>query len=144
MRYPFAVGILTFLVNFTILSILYQALPWTYYATFPEGGVWWLERGWWFRICYAGLFAPILEEAIFRAGVMGFFQRREMAVPGLVISSFAFGLYHMFFGWGWLKAVDMTVVGMVFGWSFLRYGFRGAAACHLGNNWASLTLLALN
>jgi hypothetical protein len=140
-RFPVLLGILTFLVNSTILGLLFQAFPWTAEATFPEGRLWWMGQGWVVRIVYVGLLAPVLEEVVFRGALLGWFSEKGKERTGLLVSSLAFGLYHMAFGWGWFKAVDMVVVGLVLGWAYLRYGLMGAVACHWGNNLASLAVM---
>jgi membrane protease YdiL (CAAX protease family) len=142
-RIVIIVGILTFLINSTIIGLLFQTFPWTAEATFPEGGVWWMGQGWAIRIAYVGLLAPVLEEVVFRGTLLGWFSKRGREVPGLLVSGLAFGLYHMAFGWGWFKAVDMAFVGLVFGAVFLRYGLRGAASCHVANNLMSLVLMEI-
>lgn len=145
MRYglPIAVGIITFLVNSTIIGYLFQTFPWLMDATFPEGGVWWLDKGWPIKILYVGLLAPVFEEIIFRGGIFGWFKEKNRVSSGLLVSSIAFGLYHMAFGWGWPKAVDMTVVGFIFGWVYLKHGLKGATACHMANNFTSLIFIEL-
>jgi membrane protease YdiL (CAAX protease family) len=85
-----------------------------------------------------GVFAPFFEELVFRRIILAWFISRKKFTLGLAISSILFGLYHMAFGWGILKAVDMTLVGATFGLSYRRYQFRGSLLTHYANNIMSL------
>ena len=42
-----------------------------------------------------GILAPVLEELLFRMGLYDFLYRRTGFVPAMLLSSLAFGLYHM-------------------------------------------------
>ncbi|WP_456474402.1 CPBP family intramembrane glutamic endopeptidase [Candidatus Pyrohabitans sp.] len=140
---PLAAGVVLFAANYLLLSLLFSAFPELLVHTFPA-------EPWWAGInpllinLYVGIAAPVLEELVFRGFILGRLRRRLGSSNALLISSLAFGAYHLLFGWGWFKAVDMTLVGMVFGAVYLRYRLAGSIATHITNNLLSiLATLAL-
>ncbi|MBU0756482.1 MAG: CPBP family intramembrane metalloprotease [Nanoarchaeota archaeon] len=80
---------------------------------------------------------------IFYSIIIGVFLDKKKKILGLIISSIIFGIWHVIFGWGPLKAVNMFFVGLVFGGIYLKYGFKGSILCHYANNFMSLIGLGL-
>lgn len=112
---------------------MFSAFPSSYALVFGKGS-WWLGASVLVKIVYVGVVSPVVEEVIFRKGILGYFVKRKQNLFGLLFSTVIFGLYHMLFGWGPLKAVLMIVPGLVFGVLYLKYGFKGCLAGHLSNN----------
>ncbi len=140
---PLAIGVATFAANYLLLSVLFAAFPELVEHTFPAQP-WWISLNPLLLNLYVGIAAPVFEEAVFRAFLLERLRRRINKSAALLVSSAAFGAYHLLFGWGWFKAVDMTFVGMVFGAVYLRYRLAGSIASHIANNAASiLATLAL-
>jgi|Deesub1362B_J571_1020462.scaffolds.fasta_scaffold07515_2 hypothetical protein len=140
---PFAVGVGTFMANYLLLSALFSAFPELIEHTFPAEP-WWTSLNPLLLNLYVGIAAPVMEEIIFRGFLLERLRRRINQSAALLASSAAFGAYHLLFGWGWFKAVDMTLVGMIFGAVYLRYRLAGSIASHIANNAASiLATLAL-
>ena len=70
------------------------------------------------------IFAPIIEELVFRKGVFGIFKNDKL---GLVISSLVFGLIHVqseIFSGDWVNVlvngISYIGMGFVFGWLYLK------------------------
>ncbi|WP_048085652.1 CPBP family intramembrane glutamic endopeptidase [Archaeoglobus veneficus] len=126
-------GIFCYLVNYTFLNFMITNYSWAWGAIFGKGS-WWLNQPLYVRIPYVLLVAPIYEELIHRRLVMHFFVARGETELGLLISSATFALHHFIFGWGWLKAIDMFFVGLVFGAVYAEYRLAGSWLCHTANN----------
>jgi membrane protease YdiL (CAAX protease family) len=137
---PAVTGIILYLINSNFLKAMFNLFPATLMLTFGDGA-WWLVTPWYVKVLYVGIIAPILEELVFRHLLLGWFIKKKHFWIGLVISSIAFGFWHMVSGWGILKAVDMIFVGMVFALIYRRYGIKGSIIAHLANNWLSLLFL---
>lgn len=90
------------------------------------------------KILYVIGVAPVVEEIIHRRLILQFFLSRGMAFIGLIVSSLTFGLHHLLFGKGFLKAVDMLFVGILFGAVYLRYRLLGSWHTHFSNNVMSI------
>ncbi|MCK5040053.1 MAG: CPBP family intramembrane metalloprotease [Candidatus Aenigmarchaeota archaeon] len=136
------IGIVLYLINSNFLKFLFEAYPRSLELTFGRGG-WWLTEPAYVKIIYVGFIAPFFEELVFRKLMLGRFIKKEQFVFGLVLSSVVFGLWHMVIGWGILKAVDMFVVGVVFGLVYRKYGFGGSLLSHFANNWVALGFMLL-
>lgn len=139
---PLAIGILCFLVNFSVLRFLFSNFPWIIGLFFGRGS-WWIYQPLSVKVVYVIGVAPIVEEVIHRRLVLQFFLNRDMVFTGLIISSLTFGLHHILFGWGILKAVDVFFIGMVFGAVYLRYRLFGSWLTHFSNNLMSVIFTLL-
>ena len=140
---PIAIGVATFAVNYLLLSALFAAFPELVAHTFPAKP-WWTGLSPLLLNLYVGIAAPVFEEVVFRAALLGGLRKRLGKGKALLASSIAFGAYHLLFGWGWFKALDMTLVGVVFGVVYLRYRLAGSIACHIANNAASIVAALLS
>ena len=136
-----ALGIILYFVNAAFVTWLFSAYPETRPLVFGSG-TWWLSAPTAVKIAYVGLISPIIEELIFRKGIMGYFTKNNQQSAALAISTILFALYHILFGWGYLKAVLMLVPGLVFGILYMRYGLKGCLSCHLSNNILAAIALA--
>lgn len=130
---PLLVGIILYFVNSNFLQYLFAAYPKTLMWTFGKGG-WWVFQTPLIKILYVGIVAPVFEEIVFRQGIFGTLKNMNKFYLGLIISSLLFGFWHMIIGWGILKALDMTLVGIIFALVYNKYGFRGSLISHLTNN----------
>ena len=139
---PIIVGIALYLINSNFLHFLFNIYPPSLELTLGRGS-WWLTQPTYIKIIYVGFVAPFIEELGFRKLMLGSFIKKKQFVPGLVVSSIVFGFWHMVFGWGVLKAVDMFVVGIVFGLVYHRYKFKGSLMSHFANNWLALYFMLL-
>ncbi len=139
---PLVVGVACFIVNFSVLNLLFSSFPWTISLFFGRGS-WWLYQPFSIKIIYVVGVAPIIEELIHRRLVLQFFLNRNMIVIGLLVSGVTFGAHHVLFGWGILKAVDMFFVGTVFGLVYLKYRLLGSWIAHFSNNAASIAAALL-
>lgn len=139
---PLMVGVLTFLVNFSILTYLFSAFPWIVSLFFGKGS-WWVYQPFNVKVFYVVGIAPVVEEIIHRRIVLQFFLSRDLLIFGLVVSSLTFGVHHVIFGWGWLKAVDMFFVGLVFGIIYTKYKLLGSWLSHFSNNLMSILFTIL-
>ncbi|MCK5373292.1 MAG: CPBP family intramembrane metalloprotease, partial [Candidatus Aenigmarchaeota archaeon] len=99
----FLAGAVLFQINVSAISYMFTRFPWTIPAVMGDGS-WWLTQTILIKIIYVGLISPILEELIFRKYVYGWFLKKGMDTEGIIISSALFSLYHILFGWGWMKA----------------------------------------
>ncbi len=130
---PASVGVVLYLLNVNFITWMFNVFPETVALVFGSG-TWWLDAPVLLKVFYVGLVSPVVEELVFRRAVLGYFVHRDKQAFGLAVSTVVFALYHILFGWGYLKAVIMLVPGLVFGVMFIRYGFRGCLSCHLSNN----------
>jgi len=137
---PVVVGVACFWINFAVLSYLFANFEWTIRAVFGRGS-WWVYQPLAVKAIYVAGIAPIIEELIHRRLILQAFINKSLPRLGLVVSSATFGVYHMVFGWGWLKAVDMFFVGIVFGLVYLKYKLTGSWLCHLSNNLMSVLMM---
>ncbi len=126
-------GILLYFLNAAFITWLFSAYPETRPLVFGRG-TWWLSASATVKIAYVGLISPIVEELIFRKGILGHFMKNNNPSAALIISTILFAAYHILFGWGYLKAVLMLVPGLMFGILYIRYGLKGCLSCHLSNN----------
>ena len=138
----FFAGAAIFIINTTIISCIFTAYPWTVTAVMGKGS-WWLTQTILIKIIYVGLISPILEELVFRRYIYGWFLKKDMSNAGIVVSSALFSLYHILFGWGWMKAVIMFPIGIIFAIIYKKYRLKGAITAHLGNNISSVAMMAL-
>ncbi|MCK4927419.1 MAG: CPBP family intramembrane metalloprotease, partial [Candidatus Aenigmarchaeota archaeon] len=99
----FLAGAVLFLINTTLISQMFSRYPWTIQAVMGDGS-WWLTQAILVKIIYVGLISPFIEELIFRRCIYGWFLKKGMDKEGIIISSALFSLYHILFGWGWMKA----------------------------------------
>ena len=106
---PAVVGGVLYLVNSNFLHFLFNFYPPSLELTIGRGS-WWITQPAHVKIIYVGFIAPFFEELGFRKLLLGGFVKRKLFVPGLILSSIVFGFWHMVFGWGILKAVDMFFV----------------------------------
>ena len=135
-----ALGIILYVLNAAFVTWLFSAYPETRPLVFGSG-TWWLQASPLVKIAYVGLISPIIEELVFRKGILGYFMKNNHQSAGLAISTILFALYHILFGWGYLKAVLMLVPGLIFGILYMKYGLKGCLSCHLSNNiLAAMTL----
>ncbi len=140
---PLVIGIVCFVVNFSVLNFLFSSFPWTI-NLFLGRGSWWIYQPLSVKIVYVVGVAPIVEELIHRRLVLQFFLNKNMIATGLLVSGVTFGAHHVLFGWGILKAVDMFFVGTVFGLVYLKYRLLGSWIAHLSNNTASIVTALLS
>ncbi len=126
-------GVICYVINCTLLTFMLTNYSWADEAIFGRGS-WWLSQPVYTKVFYVLVVAPFYEELIHRRIVMQLFVTRNETELGLLISSITFALHHYLFGWGWLKAVDMFFIGLVFGTVYAEYGFKGSWLCHVANN----------
>ncbi|MCK5373341.1 MAG: CPBP family intramembrane metalloprotease [Candidatus Aenigmarchaeota archaeon] len=139
----FLAGAVLFLINTTLISQMFSRYPWTIQAVMGDGS-WWLTQAILVKIIYVGLISPFIEELIFRRCIYGWFLKKGMDKEGIIISSALFSLYHILFGWGWMKAVIMFPVGIIFAIIYRKYNLKGAITAHLGNNLSSVAVITLS
>src|SRR3989338_11395022 len=139
---PILIGLSTYLLNYSVLKFLFIKFPSLIQLTLGTGSFW-LTQSATIKLLYVGLLAPFIEELIFRRGVLNWFIKRKQFAIGLVLSSLAFGFWHMLFGWGILKAVDMTIVGIVFGLVYQKYNFKGSLLAHYSTKLLSLIYMLI-
>jgi len=65
----------------------------------------------------AVVFAPIVEEIVFRLVLINLFNWKP--IYGLIFSSLIFGLVHVIIG-GWIHIITYSLAGLVFGYFYLR------------------------
>ena len=140
--FPIIIGVVLYLINSNFLKFMFEIYPPSLELVFGQGG-WWLTQPAHIKIIYVGFIAPFIEEIVFRKLIFGGFIKKKQFVFGLIISSIVFGLWHIVIGWGILKAVDMFVVGIIFGLVYRKYGFNGSLASHFANNWVALGVMLL-
>jgi len=104
-------------------------------------GSWWLNESLIVKAAYVGVIAPFVEELLFRRLLLNQFINKKKAAAGLLLSSLLFGLWHMLYGWGPLKTADMFLVGLAFGLSYMKWGFKGSLLTHYTNNLMALLLM---
>lgn len=138
---PLFVGVALFYLNSSCLSWLFSQDPW--YAELIYGrGSWWLDESLAVKVMYVGVIAPFVEELLFRRLMLNHFMKKNKLRAGLAVSSVFFGLWHMAFGWGILKAIDMFVVGLIFGLVYSKWGFKGSLLTHYANNIIAVAVMA--
>jgi len=130
---PLAAGAALYVANTAFLGWLFSLDP-SLQGLIYGRGPWWLRESMLVKTLYVGIIAPFIEELAFRRLLLGFFIARKKAVAGLLLSSILFGAWHLAFGWGVLKALDMTVVGLIFGLTYWRWKFKGSLLAHYANN----------
>ncbi len=130
---PIAVGFVLFFVNSAALTAIFNLFPWAEKALTGEGS-WWMRMPVIFQAFYVFAVAPVLEEILHRQIILNLTMKKLGTIPAILISSATFGIHHCLTGWGWLKAVDMFFVGLVFGLIYIRYGLKGSWMCHTANN----------
>ena len=86
-------------------------------------------------ILYVVLFGPIIEEIIFRAGIMRYLERYG-ANFAIVISSLAFGLYHIIL----FQAIFAFFCGLILAYTAGRFSLKWAMLLHILNNGISSVL----
>lgn len=123
-------GVLCFLVNFSVLRYFFSNFPWITGLFFGKGS-WWIYQPLGVKVVYVIGVAPIAEELIHRRLILQFFLNKGKVFIGLIVSSLTFGLHHILFGWGILKAADMFFVGLVFGAVYLKIQAPRELACAL-------------
>ncbi|MCK4555718.1 MAG: CPBP family intramembrane metalloprotease [Candidatus Aenigmarchaeota archaeon] len=138
--YPLLIGAVLYLANYNFLKYMFYLYPATIPLTMGDGS-WWLSQSALIKILYVGILAPFLEELIFRRGILNWFAERKQFILGLIVSSILFGFWHMVSGWGILKAIDMMLIGIVFGLAYKKYGFKGSLLAHYSNNFMSLIFM---
>ncbi len=139
---PVLFGLFLYLINYSILKSVFYLYPAAIPLTMGTGS-WWLSQSIFVKFLYVGLAAPFIEELIFRKGILNWFISNKQFVLGLFVSSVLFGFWHMLSGWGILKAVDMCLVGIVFGLIYKKYQFKGSLLAHYSNNFLSLAFMML-
>ncbi len=139
---PVLIGLVLYLTNYSILKSVFYLYPAAIPLTMGTGS-WWLSQSILVKILYVGLIAPFIEELIFRRGILNWFISNKQFVLGLFVSSALFGFWHMLSGWGILKAVDMALVGVVFGLIYNKYRFKGSLLAHYSNNFLALVFMLL-
>jgi membrane protease YdiL (CAAX protease family) len=80
-------------------------------------------------ILYVVLFGPIIEEIVFRGGIMRYLERYG-ANFAIVISSLAFGLYHIIL----FQAVFAFFCGLILAYTAGRFSLKWAVLLHILNN----------
>lgn len=85
--------------------------------------------------------APVLEEAVFRLGIFGWFRRHwNMGFwPAAVLSSLAFGIYHG----NWIQGSYACFLGLVLAWGCedsFPWGYPTAVLMHALANLAALAV----
>jgi membrane protease YdiL (CAAX protease family) len=138
----FLVGAVLYALNAAFFSIVLGLGP-EYVKAVYGRGPWWIREDYAVQAAYVGFVAPLLEELAFRRTLLGWFAKNRSPRLGLIVSSAAFGLWHIVVGWGPLKAADMALAGAVFGLVYLRWGFRGCLAAHFANNLLSAAAMAV-
>lgn len=84
----------------------------------------------WLILLGTGIVTPILEELTFRYGICGTMGRKNVTVA-LIVSSIVFGLVHG----NPIQIVYATILGLMFGWSYLKgKNIWYAAAMHIAVN----------
>lgn len=68
----------------------------------------------------AGIFGPLCEELVFRAGIMDIFKKREI---GIVVSSFIFALVHIVSSIGQYSFTSIIIMFIPYLASGLAFGF---------------------
>ena len=139
----FLAGAALFIINTTLISHMFTTYPWTIKAVMGDGS-WWLTQTVLVKIIYVGFLSPIIEEFIFRRCIYGQFLKRGIDTEGIIISSALFSLYHILFGWGWMKGIIMFPVGIIFAIIYRKYNLNGAITAHLGNNLSSVAMMTLS
>lgn len=85
------------------------------------------------EIIGAVIIAPIREEAVFRfAGITAVYVLTGSLLYGIVLSSVAFGLGHMYQGFG--NAIIHVFGGLILAFAFLTGGLLAAIAAHATYN----------
>ncbi len=79
-----------------------------------------MARSAWYNFLAVGLFgvlfAPVIEELVFRKGVYGLIERRTNATAAILLSAFLFGGIHMLSGFSHaLELLPYVSMGVVFG-----------------------------
>ncbi len=85
------------------------------------------------------LAGPLIEEAIFRAGIYGFLRPRLGTGAAAVCSALAFGLYHG----NWIQGIYGFMMGMLLAWGYERSSCRKYAVAVLMHGAANLAALAV-
>ncbi len=137
---PVFIGLSLYLINYHLLKLIFYLYPAAIPLTIGKG-TWWLSASPTVKILYVGIFAPFFEELIFRRCILNQFISNKQFILGLLISSILFGFWHMLSGWGILKAIDMMLVGIVFGLVYNKYKFKGSLLSHYSNNFLSLIFM---
>lgn len=76
-----------------------------------------------------------VEELIFRAGLLGLGERLVGFIPALVVSSVLFSLSHSFpMRIPWRATVNITLIGLLLGIIYWRFGIWAAVGVHWGWN----------
>lgn len=76
-----------------------------------------------------------VEEFIFRAGMLGLGRGIVGLVPALIISSVLFSLSHSFpMRIPWRASLNITLIGLLLGIIYVRYGIWAAVGVHWGWN----------
>lgn len=72
-----------------------------------------------FGVLAIAVFAPLLEEVLFRGAIQGYLMRRlESPWSAILIASLIFGIIHM----NPIQILYATLLGFVFGWIYYRTG----------------------
>ncbi|MCL1847887.1 MAG: CPBP family intramembrane metalloprotease [Coriobacteriia bacterium] len=87
---------------------------------------------------YVVLLGPIIEEIIFRGAILRALERFGQNFA-LVVSSLAFGLYHLML----FQGIFAFFVGLVLGYCALHYSIKWAMLLHVINNGYAMGLTAL-
>lgn len=64
------------------------------------------------------VFAPLLEEVLFRGAIQGYMMRKFKPWTAIICSALVFGLIHM----NPVQIVYATLLGIIFGWIYYRTG----------------------
>lgn len=105
-------------------------------------------QGSWFAylmMCCVALGAAVWEEVVFRGYLQGRLERTALGTWGAVIvAAFIFALGHANFvePWG-IKEFQIFVLGLLFGWTKLRFGLLAAVLVHMAHNGVSLAIQAV-
>ena len=86
------------------------------------------------------LFAPLLEEVLFRGAVQGFLLHRYKPWVAILCASLAFGIVH----WNPVQTVYAILIGAVLGWIYYRTGsLLSVVVGHVLNNSIATVVLLM-
>ncbi len=90
-------------------------------------------------ILYVVLLGPIVEEIMFRGGVMRALQPYGQNFA-IVVSSLLFGVYHLIF----LQSIFAFFIGLILAYCAMRFSIKWAILLHMMNNAISVALMYFN
>lgn len=83
------------------------------------------------QLIYSGIFAPLLEEVIFRGGIFRLLRKKLSFLWGAMISSILFGLYHG----NLVQFIYAALLGMLLAYVYETYGsLKAPIVAHVAAN----------